>query len=133
MRSVYISPYVYHGHYLAFELFKNPVDSVSRWCNTNRKRWPTLSLHSSARTTRRLKDFDNKRFLIRRIRYHLGTQLSVVDDNKQVSQVCRTICERFIQLRSITKVSDDYKKKHLVHGPKPWDVNCFGSRAVSLS
>jgi hypothetical protein len=38
----------------------------------------------------------NKHFLIRRIRRHLVTQFSVGNGNKQISQVCRTICENFI-------------------------------------
>jgi hypothetical protein len=41
-----------------------------------------LSLHSNARTTRKVNDFDNEHCLIRGTRRHLLTQLSAADVNK---------------------------------------------------
>jgi hypothetical protein len=62
---VHVPSHVYHTHthtFCSFKLFNNPVDSVSQWCNTNRKLAPVLSLHINTRTTRRVKDLDKKYF-----------------------------------------------------------------------
>jgi hypothetical protein len=57
----------------------------------------------------KIKSFDNKHFLIHRIRRHLVTQFSVANDKKYISQVCRTIYESYIQFRSITKKFTNFK------------------------
>jgi hypothetical protein len=42
---------------------------------------------SIIRTTRTVKDFENKCFVIRRIQRHTVTQFSAANGNKQISQV----------------------------------------------
>jgi hypothetical protein len=42
-----------------FKLCSNPVDSVSQWCNMNRKLSMMVSLHSNVRITREVKGFDD--------------------------------------------------------------------------
>jgi hypothetical protein len=69
------------------KLLNNPAVSVSQWCNRNRKLLIILPLHSNIRTTIRVKGFDNIHFLIHHIWCHLVTQFSVVNDDKQISQV----------------------------------------------
>jgi hypothetical protein len=54
-----------------FRLFDNPVDTVCWWWNRNRKLSTILSVRSNTRTTKSVKGFGNKHFLIRHIRRHL--------------------------------------------------------------
>jgi hypothetical protein len=77
------SCHVYHIHFLFLPTVNNSEYSVSRRYNTNRKLSTTPALRSKTKTTRSAKCFDNKRFLIRRIRRHLITQFRVANSNKQ--------------------------------------------------
>jgi hypothetical protein len=90
--------YVYiHLHAsCSFRLFNNPVNSVSRWCNTNKDLSMVMALHRNTRTARTIQGFDNKHFLIRHMWRHLVTQSSVANGMKQISQTYRLIHDRFI-------------------------------------
>jgi hypothetical protein len=99
-----------HTHTSCFFLvFNNPVDSVSWWSNTKRKLSTILSLYSNIGSTRRVKGFDKKHFLIRRIWRHLVTSFSVANENKQLPKLCKTACESFIQLVSIIKKLHEFR------------------------
>jgi hypothetical protein len=53
MHYVYALSQEYHTHFLFLQtVVINPVDSVSRWCNTNRKLSTILPLHGNTKTTR---------------------------------------------------------------------------------
>jgi hypothetical protein len=60
MRCVYVPSHVYHTHFLSLQTVNNPLDSVSRQCNTNRNLSSTLSLHSNTKIATEVKGFDNK-------------------------------------------------------------------------
>jgi hypothetical protein len=75
--------------------------SVSRLCETKQKLSMKLSLHGNTKTARKVRGFDNKHFLILRVRRHLVTQFSVSNDEKQNSKVRRRICGSFIELTPI--------------------------------
>jgi hypothetical protein len=101
IRYVYVPSHFYHPHFLLFELFNNPADSVSRWCNINRNPSTILSLQRHENHQR------SKTFWwhlsIYRMRHHLVTQFSVTNGNKRISQVCRTMCDSCTGLCSLTQ------------------------------
>lgn len=84
-----------------FNLFNNPEHNVTGWCNTNSKLCMILPIHIDTRTTRRLKGFDNKLFLIRRTQPYLVIGFSNESDSWRISQMCRTIRGCYVHLFSI--------------------------------